>query len=81
MAQGSSAMDVVPLWIITFNPSDFPGKYVVRRHEVRAGKSYGPTLEFNVADTLDEVRGFVPGWAIRFDRQLEDDPVIVESWI
>jgi hypothetical protein len=78
------AMDALSIWVITHNPSDFPGKYVVRRHEVTrsiAGGASRPTGDVEVGDTLDEVRNLVPAWAIRFDRNPEDDAVVVESWL
>jgi len=81
MPQPANAMTTLSMWVIYANPRDFPGKHVVRRHVSRADGTYGATDEFEVADTLDETREFVPGWAIRLDRQPEDDPVIVETWI
>jgi hypothetical protein len=68
------------MWVITANTSDFPGKHVVRRHEIGSGTEKA-THDHHVGDTLDEVRAFVPDWAVRFDRDANDDPVIVEIWL
>ncbi len=50
-------------WVVYFNPLDCPGKYVLRRWDImREGKHTVPrwTDDVHVADTLDEVRQFVP---------------------
>lgn len=69
----------VSIWTITANPSDVPGKHVARRHECRAGGVFA-TGDHRVADTLDEVRAMLPSGLTRFPSDLDDDPVIVESW-
>lgn len=64
------------LWIIYFNPSDFPDKYVVRKWILDK-----PTDIMFTADTLDEIRKFVPEGLVNIGRQQYDDPVIVETWV
>lgn len=72
--------DTLNIWTITDNPSDFPGKFVARRHVV-GGASAHPTDQHFVADTLAEIRAALPSGLICIARGPEDDPVIVESWI
>jgi len=74
------APSIMPMWTVYANPSDFPGKFVVRKHEIREGANR-PTAEHFVGDTIDEVREHIPGWAIRFEREPGDDPVIAEVWL
>ena len=76
----SPAPSVMPMWTVYSSPSDFPGKFVVRKHEIRSG-SHHPTAEHFVADTIEEVREHIPGWAIRFEREPADAPVIAEVWV
>jgi len=65
------------IWTITENPSDFPGKFVARRHVV----GMGATCDCHVADSLEGVRALLPAGLIMLPREEGDDPVIVESWI
>lgn len=70
-------------YAIYFNPSDFPGKYVLRRWAIKEGVPFplpdpSPTY---VADTLSEVRAQVPAGLVHLHRHPEDDPVIVETWM
>lgn len=70
----------LPMWVITQNPTDFPGQFVARKwlidSDVRA-----VTDEHRVADTLDGVRELLPAHMIRLERDPNDDAVIVECWI
>lgn len=71
-------MRVLKIWTycIYKHPKDFPDKYVVRRF---IGEQ--PTDYHFVADTLEEVRDAIPSGLFRMDRQVNDDPVIVEVWL
>tara|TARA_R110000868_G_scaffold118062_9_gene313341 strand:- start:2909 stop:3136 length:228 start_codon:yes stop_codon:yes gene_type:complete len=69
------------IWTITQNPSDHPGKFVARKHVIRAGET-AVTEDHHIADTLEEVRQMLPRRGlIRLPRARGDDPVIVESWL
>lgn len=67
------------IWTVYWNPSDYPGVYVVRRCTVGAA---GVTMHDNptVALTLDKARAAVPAHLLRLPRSPADDPVIVEVW-
>lgn len=67
-------------WVIYYNTSDYPGKYVVRKCHIFAD---GLNLhgEGIVTNTLDEARSVIPLGLHRIQRYDEDDPVIVETWI
>lgn len=70
-------MDV---WVVCFNPKDFPSKYVVRKHTI--GKfNNESTNEYYIGDTLDDVRAKIPMGMLRFPRVALDHPAIVESWL
>ena len=64
------------IYAVYKNPSDFPGKIVVRKF-----LNDKPSMEpFCVEDTLDEAREKLPKGLFRMDRMPNDDIVIVETW-
>lgn len=64
------------LYTIYSNPSDFPGKFVVRHFE-----GAEPRETVIVADTLHEARSALPPGLARIVRSPGDDPVILETWL
>lgn len=68
------------VYTIYFNPSDFPGLYVLRVYDTSSG---APVAEKHqeTANTLEEIRGFLPAELVNIGRFENDDPVIVECWI
>lgn len=76
-SQGTAGDDVWTVWTIYQNPSDYPGKWVLRAHDHPGGAR----AECYVCDTLNEARSFVPRGLTRLSRHLSDDPVIRETWI
>lgn len=71
--------DVIDMYGIYDNPKDAPGKFIVRRWEVRAGKVEGK--ERVIWDTLEEARKSVSNGRTAIPRQPSDDPCIVETWM
>lgn len=77
-------LSMCQMWVITENPSDFPGAFVVRRFTLaklkdgRIGNE--ASQECYVAKSLETVRTHVPGNLICVPRLDHDDPVIVETW-
>ena len=66
------------LFVIYQNPSDFPGKFVVRKWEEKVADQE-PTA---VVETLEAAREAVPKWAhFCLKRDPKDDPCIVETWL
>jgi hypothetical protein len=65
------------IWTIYENPSDYPGKFVVRVWE-----DDGPEQEpAAVVDSLAQARAAIPGGLMPFKRHPGDDPTIVETWL
>ena len=64
------------IWTVYFNPTDFPGLFVVRRFELDQR-----TDEHYTGATLGEVRGFIPPNLYRMPRNPDDEPHIVECWL
>jgi len=65
-----------PIFTLYHNPTDFPGKYVMRLFD---GKN--PTRLIAVKDTLEAARATVPKIFYRVPRKDTDDPFIVETWL
>ena len=68
------------MFVVYFNPQDFPGKYVVRRHVVGRGTVTIDAEPLIVCDSLHQARSAIPA-DTRLDRNPDDDPVIVEVWL
>ena len=68
--------DVLEIWTVYENPSDHPGKFVVRKFHLDQ-----PTDVHHVEDTLEAARKHVPFGLIRLPRSAGDDPVILEVWL
>ena len=72
--------DTLKIYTICYNTSDFPGLYTCRIHEINGGKvEVGPLM--GTGQTLEEVRKLLPIGVHNIQREPDDDPVIIESWI
>jgi hypothetical protein len=67
-------------FVVYHNPSDFPGKFVVRRQVVGPNGIKADEDTLCVALTLDEARSVIPAGLYRQERHPDDTPVIVEVW-
>jgi len=78
--------ETLTIWVIYENPSDFPGRFVVRPQRIYPGGQVEiPPEPTAVVDSLELARwhvnaGRAPGDLTWFPRQSEDDPSIVETW-
>ncbi|HEV3443734.1 MAG TPA: hypothetical protein VG099_03775 [Gemmataceae bacterium] len=68
------------LWVITYHPSDFPKKFVLREHRVSGTWQFFMN-ECILCDTLDQARRMLPAGLVNIGRYPDDDPVIVEVWL
>lgn len=73
-------MTDLSMWVVTENPTDFPGQFVAREWLIGSG-CRAVTANHHVAATLAEVRDMLPPLLHRLPRDPKDDPVIVECWI
>jgi hypothetical protein len=67
----------ITLFVVYRSPSDFPGKYVVRRW-LDAVPEREP---LRVCEQLDQARAAIPAGAAYIGRMREDDPAICEVWL
>lgn len=66
-----------PIIAIYESPKDFPGKYVARLWEIGAK----PTQYIVIKESLEKLRNCMPKDIVRIERQQQEDPVIVETWL
>lgn len=70
----------LPMWVVYDRPSDYPDSFVARRFVTPPEPR--PTAEFRTAHDIDELREhFVRLGLAKLDRDLTDDPKIVEVWL
>ena len=73
-------MPSMELYVVYFNPSDYPGMYVVRRQVAGRGTVTPDRRPLGVSTTLDQVRCSLPPGLTLIPRHPDDDPCIVEVW-
>lgn len=69
------------MWTVYQSPSDYPGRFVVRRCEVARGVITHDATPLAVVDTLEAARAAVPRGLACMHRHPEDQPQIVEVWL
>jgi len=78
------SLTVYFMWVVTYNPSDFPGLYVVRKFLLSKAEdgtvANDPTSDCWSAETIDAVREKIPDGHTCVPRRPHYDPVIVEVW-
>lgn len=70
------------VWVVYFNPRDYPGKFVLRGQDVFPGQDEPvPQTGCLVRDTIEDIRQPLEERGLyREPRQPQDDPAIVEVW-
>lgn len=77
-------IDSLSMLTVYENPSDHPGRFVVRKWDLTSGQLRAAAAPLAVVLTLEEARDAVRAShpdAVRILRCVNDDPVIVETWI
>jgi hypothetical protein len=77
----TTATRTMELWTVYFNPSDFPGLYVLRRFSLFEDGTSCPDDGCAIAQTLEGVRDHIPAGCVRMMRHQYDDPAIIEVWL
>lgn len=68
------------LFTIYEHPADYPRGYIVRRW-VANRNGFAEAREAFATETLEDARLLVPEGLFRLEREPNDDPTIVETWI
>lgn len=69
------------LYTIYQSPSEFPGKFVIRKWTLVNGEPAPEKKPLAVCSSLEEARMRLPAWLKNIGREPKDDPVIVETWL
>ena len=72
---------VVCGWTIYYRTSDFPHHYAVRMWWVTPESELVLAPIAALCDSLEDARAQVPAGAYRLQRDPEDDPMIIETWL
>lgn len=71
---------MIDQWVVYFNPSDYPGKWVVRKFTIVAGRIEASDA-LHVCSSCSEARENIPLGLACIPRHAQDEPHIVEAWI
>jgi hypothetical protein len=74
---------VMPVYTVYYNPSDFPGQYVVRRFFIEGGnrEPQADRTPLYVGDSLERARSMIPHGMYCFSADDGDDAAVIESWM
>ena len=72
---------MLELFVVYDSPSDFPGKFVVRRHFVTSSGLEFAEVTQRVRESLEEARAEIPKGRKNIGRHEKDDPAICEVWV
>ncbi len=68
---------MIDFFVVYFNPRDYPGLYVVRRHQ-----GLTPTSEvWSFSKLKDARRNCASRGLVCLARHHDDDPTVVETWV
>jgi hypothetical protein len=67
-------------FVVYQNPTDYPGKFVVRRQVVKGKWVRADAKPLCVVSTLQEARSAIPAGLYRQERHSDDTLAIVEVW-
>lgn len=68
-------------FVIYENPSDYPGRFVVRRFVIDGSALKVAVHPAAICDTIEHARFVIPDGFMKMMPHPDDDPVIVETWI
>ena len=66
------------MWTIYRSPKDYPGKFIARPHSIRRQIAYRCHL---AADDIYQLRNLLPRGLTRINRDPNDEPQIMETWM
>lgn len=81
-AQARLITGALPMYVVFYHTTDYPNRFVVRKF-ILAPKVNRPlsTDWAHVCDTYQEIEKHLPPGLVRFPREEEDEPTIVETWV
>lgn len=73
--------NALPVYVIYRNPTDHPGKFVVRIQFASAGSIQAAAQPLVICETLEEARAAIPPGLYNLGREAGDEPQIYEAWV
>ena len=74
-------MSPVEFFVVYDSPSDYPGRFVVRRFVSTAGRVVPDPEPVAVTSTLEIAREVIPIGLVRLSPRPDDDQAISEVWL
>jgi hypothetical protein len=68
------------MYTIYEHPRDYPRSFVVRRSHLEGAAAFVDLLPYALSPHLDGARHVIPEGLVNMGRDVDDDPVIVETW-
>ena len=72
--------NTLDMWAVYQQPRDYPDSYVARRYIIAPGATMA-TVDMFIADSLAELHALLPPGLHRIERDVNDDPRILETWV
>jgi hypothetical protein len=70
------------MWVVYDHPKDAPHHFVARKWEMKEGMSaFAPTDKAFMCTQLEPLRQSLPIGLVRTERDPNDDPCILETWL
>lgn len=69
------------MYVISYNTRDYPGMYVLRIFDCTNAPPTTPTEPEFVGVTVKDCHGKLPHGAYLLPKNVNDDPVILETWV
>ncbi len=76
-----SEEECLEMYVVYKHPLDFPDEWVVREYSIDSIGNVSPQRIYAKGKCLCDVVEYKPSHMVRFERNLRDDPCIVETWI
>lgn len=74
------AQGFLVMWVVTWNPTDYPGQAAARPHCIGRGVEHMLSAVL-LADSVDALRAMLPQGLTMMARHPDDDPKIMEIWL
>lgn len=78
--KGLDVKSVLDIYVVYENPTDCPNKFVLRKWAITPNEVH-PEETVVVEDTLEALRKHIPGNMARIERNILDEPQIIEIWL
>ena len=78
--KGLDVKSVLDIYVVYEHPTDYPDKFVLRKWAITPNEIH-PEKTVIVEDTLEALHKHVPHNMARIERNILDEPQIIEIWL